>query len=110
MIFARYNKFFRGWLLYPNYNYVSWSYAFAVFAMVSGRKFSIDIFLHRQKPPSVEIEIRYFFIHISASVVEKKCARFLEDKVHRSLCTNLASNNLFNLLDWTRYCCLLHVH
>jgi hypothetical protein len=26
--------FFRGWLLYPNYNYVSWSYAFAVFSMV----------------------------------------------------------------------------
>ncbi|XP_023326583.1 uncharacterized protein LOC111700009 [Eurytemora carolleeae] len=25
----------RGWLLYPNYNYVSWSYAFACFAMVA---------------------------------------------------------------------------
>jgi len=25
----------RGWLLYPNYNYVSWSYAFACFSMVA---------------------------------------------------------------------------
>jgi len=24
----------RGWLLYPNYNYVSWSYGFACFAMI----------------------------------------------------------------------------
>jgi len=38
----------RGWLLYPNYNYVSWSYAFAVFSMI-GHGIAAYFFFVEQK-------------------------------------------------------------
>ena len=39
----------RDWLLYPNYNYVSWSYAFVVFACIGHIIAAVFLFLVSQQ-------------------------------------------------------------